>query len=142
MTTKPTITANLIAPCGINCGVCLAYLREKNKCPSCRVEDKNKPKTRRNCKIKNCIELRKNKLKYCYLCAKFPCDRIEHLDNRYRTKYNLSVIKNLENIKRSGIREFIKNEKVKWACSKCGGTICMPKRYCVECGKKVNPEKL
>jgi hypothetical protein len=27
----------LIAPCGMNCGVCMAYLREKNKCPGCRL---------------------------------------------------------------------------------------------------------
>jgi hypothetical protein len=24
---------NLIAPCGMNCGICLAYLRETSHCP-------------------------------------------------------------------------------------------------------------
>jgi hypothetical protein len=28
---------HLVAPCGMNCGICRAYLREKNKCPGCRV---------------------------------------------------------------------------------------------------------
>jgi hypothetical protein len=32
----------LVAPCGMNCGICIAYLREKNKCPSCRGDDINK----------------------------------------------------------------------------------------------------
>ncbi len=30
---------SLIAPCGMNCGICLAYLRTKNVCPGCRVND-------------------------------------------------------------------------------------------------------
>lgn len=33
----------LIAPCGINCGVCNAYLRVRNKCQGCRIDDINKP---------------------------------------------------------------------------------------------------
>jgi uncharacterized radical SAM superfamily Fe-S cluster-containing enzyme len=28
---------SLIAPCGMNCSICSAYLREKNKCPGCRL---------------------------------------------------------------------------------------------------------
>lgn len=133
---KPTLTPNLIAPCGINCGVCMAYLGDKNKCPSCRVEDKNKPKTRLCCKIKNCEELKKKKLKYCSSCAIFPCEKINHLDKRYQTKYDTSVIENQENIKKSGIRKFIKNEIKKWTCLKCGGTICMHKRFCFNCETK------
>ena len=26
----------LIAPCGMNCGICKYYYREKDKCPGCR----------------------------------------------------------------------------------------------------------
>ncbi|MDD5456566.1 MAG: hypothetical protein PHV30_05985 [Candidatus Margulisbacteria bacterium] len=29
----------LIAPCGMNCAICLGYLREKNKCPGCSETD-------------------------------------------------------------------------------------------------------
>lgn len=138
---KPTFTPNLIAPCGINCGACVAYLRDRNKCPSCRVQDKNKPKTRLNCQIKNCAEMKKNKLKYCFLCAAFPCEKIKHLDKRYQTRYNVNVIENLENIKKSGIREFIKNEIEKWTCPKCGGTISMHKGYCMKCKTKKESQK-
>ena len=31
--------SELIAPCGMNCGICYGYLREKNKCPGCRKRD-------------------------------------------------------------------------------------------------------
>ena len=125
----------LIAPCGMNCGDCIAYLRDKNKCPGCRLFDNDKPVTIAKCKIKNCIELEKNKLKFCYRCDKFPCSRIKQMDKRYRTKYNMSMIENLENIKNHGIRKFIRNEETRWACKKCGGTICCHRGYCYSCGK-------
>ena len=126
----------LIAPCGMNCGVCMAYLREKNACTGCRGVNTYKPVTRVRCKIKNCTKFCSGKAKYCFECKNFPCDVLKHLDTRYRTKYNMSMIENLENIKNFGIRKFIKNEEVRWACSKCGGKICVHKGFCIECGRK------
>jgi hypothetical protein len=136
MNTKLSMKSSLLAPCGINCSVCIAYLREKNKCPGCRTNTITKPITRAQCKIKNCNELNKNNLKFCFECKKFPCERMKHMDKRYRTRYNMSTIENLENIKKFGIREFVKNEKIRWTCSHCGGTICVHRRYCYNCGKK------
>lgn len=136
MNTKTISTTRSIASCGLNCGVCMAYLRDKNKCPGCRTENKDKPKTRSHCKIKNCDELKKDNSKYCFSCATFPCARLKSLDERYRRKYDVSPIKNLENIKESGIRKFIEDENAKWACHECGGTICMHKGCCSKCGAK------
>ncbi|VVB50876.1 Uncharacterised protein [uncultured archaeon] len=127
---------SLIAPCGMNCGICIAYLREKNKCPGCRGTDINKPVTRVKCKIKTCNELKKNNLKFCFSCEKFSCANLKHLDKRYQTRYNMSMIENLENIKRLGIRKFVRNERTRWTCSKCNGTICVHKGYCYSCGEK------
>jgi len=125
-----------IAPCGMNCGICMAYLRVKNKCPGCRVEDSNKAISVIRCKIKNCEVIQKGKVKFCFGCDNFPCKNLKHMDKRYRTKYNMSVIENLENIQRFGIRKFVINEKIRWACSECGGTICVHRQYCYNCGKK------
>lgn len=133
---KPITVAKLIAPCGLNCGICMAYLRDKNKCPGCRAEDKNKPKIRSDCKIKKCNELKRDNSKHCFSCAIFPCVRIKRLDKRYRTKYYMSPVENLENIKKSGIRKFVGNEKAKWACPECGGIICVHKGCCINCGAK------
>ena len=126
----------IIAPCGMNCRICMAYLRGKNKCPGCRGIDMNKPVTRSKCKIKNCSTFKKEKSQFCFICDKFPCDRLKHLDERYRIKYNMSMIENLEFIKKSGIKKFIGNEKIKWACSECGGIICVHNGYCSNCGRK------
>jgi hypothetical protein len=120
MNTK-LITSKLIAPCGMNCGICMAYLRDKNHCPGCMEPDVNKPKSCIKCIIKNCEIIKKNK--FCFKCDNYPCTRLKNLDKRYRTKYGMSMIENLENINKLGIREFVKNEKVRGKCSKCGGTI-------------------
>ena len=65
----------------------------------------------------------------------FPCDQLKHLDKRYRTKYKMSMIENLAHIKKLGLTKFVANEKKRWACSECGGTICVHKGYCYSCGK-------
>jgi hypothetical protein len=127
---------SLIAPCGMNCRVCRAYLRDKNKCPGCRINDISKPVTRVKCKIKNCKNLRNGKRKFCFECNNLPCSHLKHLDKRYQAKYNMSMVENLEYIKKFGVRKFIRNEKTRWACPKCGGVICVHKGYCSGCGKK------
>jgi hypothetical protein len=127
----------LIARCGMNCGVCIAHLREKNKCPGCRADDADKPITRTRCKIKNCARYRESKATYCFGCAEFPCDNLKRLDKRYRTKYHMSMIDNLRSIGRSGIRTFLRSESVKWACAKCSGTVCAHTGKCINCGNVV-----
>ena len=105
----------LIAPCGMNCKLCMAYLRDHRRCPGCRGDDKHKPQSCVRCIIKNCEQLEKNNWKYCTSkCGKYPCNRLKGLDKRYRTKYNMSMIDNLENIEKNGIRKFINDEKGKW----------------------------
>lgn len=126
-----SLNKTLIAPYGMNCGICMAYLRLKNKCPGCRVDDINKPITRSRCKIKNC-EFFQNE--FCFECKEFPCGNLKHLDKRYRTKYNMSMIENLINIKNFGIKKFLISEKDRWTCPQCGGKICVHKGYCFSCG--------
>ena len=123
----------LLAPCGINCFVCRAYLREKNRCPGCRIDSSAKNKSCLRCKIKNCAQL---KSRFCFSCKDFPCFLIKRLDKRYRTRYELSVICNQLAIKKAGIMKFLKGETVKWGCPKCGKTLCMHNKDCLFCGEK------
>ena len=105
----------LIAPCGMNCNLCSGYLRDKKKCPGCREDNNSKPDYCIRCIIKNCDQLKKNNWKYCTKkCEKYPCKRLKDLDKRYRTKYNMSMINNLEIIDKDGIRKLINIEKEKW----------------------------
>ncbi len=130
------IRTTLIAPCGMNCRLCRAYLRDKKACPGCRGENCVKPKTRVTCRIKNCQTFQQDNARYCNSCDRFPCDRLSHLDERYRTKYGMSMIDNLVYIKQFGIRHFIRSEKEKWSCPACGQLICVHKPQCLFCGHK------
>ena len=124
---------NLIAPCGMNCGICLAYLRNKNVCKGCRSLDGSERISCANCIIRNCEFIKRAESKFCYDCEKYPCKRLKHLDKRYRTKYHMSMIENLECIKNDGIKKFLENEKIRWSCGKCGGTICVHNKKCYNC---------
>jgi hypothetical protein len=128
------IPTALIAPCGMNCRLCMAYGRDKNPCPGCRRDVGVKPKTRAACRIKTCEKISQGEIRYCNGCDGFPCDKLKHLDKRYKTKYGMSMIENLMNIKQVGIRHFIKDEKERWTCSGCGAIICVHKPQCLSCG--------
>jgi hypothetical protein len=129
-------TLKLIAPCGMNCRLCGAYGRDRNACPGCRGDDSVKSKTCVNCRIKNCEMLAQGRTGYCFGCDHFPCDRLNHLDKRYRTKYGMGMIENLMNIKKAGIRKFIENENIRWTCPGCGVMLCVHKPHCLSCGRK------
>lgn len=123
----------IIAPCGMNCGICLANLREKNVCYGCWSEDENKRNYCTKCAIKNCGLLLKTDSKFCYDCSKFPCTRLKQLDKRYRLKYHMSMIENLTYIKDFGLENFEQKESVRWKCENCGGIICVHSRICSTC---------
>jgi hypothetical protein len=115
----------MIAPCGMNCHLCMAYLRESEPCPGCRTKSP-KPKTRSECKIKNCARMGKSG--FCYDCKSFPCQRLGKLDARYRKKYSMSMIGNQIYIKKNGIARFLRKEGRRW--EKDGKVFCVhAKRY-------------
>ncbi len=60
---------------------------------------------------------------------------MKHLDRRYRTRYQMSPVENLLDIKASGVRKFLRRERSKWLCLACGGTICVHSGCCTACGK-------
>ena len=127
------IKRSMIAPCGMNCALCIGYLREKNTCPGC-VPGADMPHYCKACIIRNCDKREKAKSPYCFDCDAYPCARLKRLDKRYRTRYGMSMTDNLENIRRSGIRKFVRNEKERWACRQCGGILSVHRKQCLFCG--------
>ena len=130
---------SLIAPCGMNCGVCVSYLAMKNNlnkrgfkrvyCEGCLPRGKNCLHMGDWCEV-----LGKGLVRFCYECENFPCSRLKALDKRYRTKYHMSMIENLEFIKEHGIERFLEKEEAKWRCSECGEVICCHNGLCLNCG--------
>lgn len=130
--------AELIAPCGMNCGVCVRLLAKETG-----LNDKGFNKTYcegciprgENCLHMggSCERMAKGLVRFCFECEDFPCKRLKALDKRYSTKYHLSMIQNLNSIKESGTEHFLLNEETKWKCSGCGGTICCHNGLCLRC---------
>ena len=131
---KP-ISLQMIAPCGMDCALCIGHLREKNRCPGCNHrEEAIAAGTCRRCTIKLCDKQgRPNR--FCFTCAQYPCRRLRDLDRRYRNKYGMSMLENLGFIQAFGLRKFVAREQKKWACPACGQTLCVHRGECLRCGR-------
>ncbi len=132
--TAIVFTKEMIAPCGMNCGSCLGYMRSKNHCPGCRIFESTKPQYCRKCIIINCNLLKETESKFCYECPKYPCQRLKQLDKRYSTRYKTSFFDNLAMIKEKGINQFLAFETERRTCPQCGSTLCIHRSFCFECG--------
>jgi hypothetical protein len=133
-------TPDLIAPCGMNCGICKAYLaysrgvpKQKGKvthCVGCLPRNKN-------CFIKRgCKKLAKNEVRFCFECEAMPCENLNHLDRRYRKRYDMSMVENLRELKERGVEEFLRIQREKYKCPECGDVVSVHDGKCYACGYK------
>lgn len=128
----------LIAPCGMNCGLCVNYLAMKNDlnrqgfrktyCPGCLPRGQNCTFMKSHCEL-----LGKGLVRFCHECGDFPCRRLKALDKRYRTKYHMSMLDNLAFIKEQGMEKFLEAEEAKWRCRECGQVLCCHNGLCLNC---------
>jgi hypothetical protein len=130
----------LIAPCGMNCGICKAYIaytkgipRQRGKvtqCTGCFPRAKN-------CYIKRgCKKLSNHEIQSCHECDTMPCESLQHLDKRYRERYGMSMVENLKMLKAVGIETFLASQQEKYKCPNCGDVICVHDGKCYSCGSK------
>lgn len=122
----------MVAPCGMNCALCVSHQRENRKCPGCRSVNKNKPAGCIHCAIKGCGKLRQGSCAGC----EARCDRLESLDRRYRKNYGMSMIENLDFIRAHGTAAFLEREEARWRCPQCGEFLCVHREACFACGTK------
>ena len=131
------LKAKLVAPCGMNCGLCSGYLAlsrglEKKRgithCKGCRPRGKMCAFVK-----KRCEKVGKNQVKFCFECKEFPCESITKLDKRYQKNYNYSFIENLKYIKEHGIEAFLEMEEKKYKCQNCGDIKCIHNGKCYSC---------
>jgi hypothetical protein len=147
MTHTNKFTSEMIAPCGMNCGICKSYLAytrgvptQKGKvshCSGCRIRGKNCAFIKRDCPKKVGKQLMS-----CSQCGDMPCQRLDHLDQHYRTRYCMSMVENLKEIKEKGMDEFLKNQETKYRCPSCGDVVSVHDAKCCACGyQKEKPIK-
>ena len=125
----------LIAPCGMNCRICIAFFgytmsgnKRKMKCIGCNPNGKSCAHLKKYCK-----KLTKKEIEYCYECNDFPCKQIQKLDIKYRKRFDMSTIDNLRIIKENGMEKFLQKQEEKYKCPKCGGIICVHNGKCYSC---------
>ncbi len=131
-------SAELIAPCGMNCTLCSAYLantiatppgsRKMTTCSGCR------PRGKRCAFIKrDCEQLSNGVINSCHECLSFPCEKLRKLDASYRRKYSYSMIDTLQMIKDRGLKATLEVQMERHKCPRCGGVICIHNGKCYHC---------
>lgn len=133
-------TPELVAPCGMNCAICRAYIAYTHDIP--RVRGKVTycsgclPRAK-NCYIKRgCKKLSKHQIHSCSECDTMSCEKLAHLDKRYRERYGMSMVENLKLMKAKGMDDFLKSQAEKYTCPKCGDVFCVHDAKCLVCGYK------
>ena len=136
--TTKNLSAELIAPCGMNCALCSSYLALTNKlksksvkmpyCTGCRARNKQ-------CAFikKSCIRLLKAEVDFCFECSDFPCVRLKTLDVRYKSRYRMSMIDNSRFIKEHGMQKFLEEQEKTWKCPTWNGLISCHNGLCFNC---------
>ena len=135
MRTNAAFPILMMAPCGITCAACYAHVRRKNPCPGCRSHEAGRPGYCDRCKIKNCVDSRRIDL--CFQCPDFPCASVKHIDKRYRTSYQISLIENGLRARDAGVEQHLREEQTRWTCPECGGVVSLHKKTCSECERNI-----
>ncbi len=130
------IPQRLIAPCGMNCAICSRYLSYVNglarsQCIGCRPRNQRCAYIFGKCTGIN--HTSKGDAAYCFECNQYPCKEILRVDKRYRSNYQMSIMDNLECIRKIGISGFIKEQYDKYRCLRCGGLLSIHNRKCFKC---------
>jgi len=107
---------DLIAPCGMNCAICSKYLShinnlKRSQCRGCRTENNNCTYLFAKCTGLNNSLKRNATASFCFECHQYPCKQINRMDIRYRNCYAMSIIDDLENIKKLGNKRFPEEQK-------------------------------
>ena len=113
---------NLVAPCGIDCGICELYTCradarlfsaltargipvEKIPCDGCRPIEGKCPIIKEDCETFKCVM--EKKVEFCFECSEFPCVKLHPSSKRAEVlPHNMKVF-NLCTIKRDGVEAFV-----------------------------------
>jgi hypothetical protein len=97
-------------------------------CTGCRPKKKN-------CAFlkKQCPKLSNEEVTFCFDCNNFPCNRLKTIDTRYKSRYRMSMIENLNFIKKEGTEKFLEKQEKSWKCQNCGELICCHNGICFNC---------
>jgi hypothetical protein len=116
------IRTSLVAPCGIDCGICELYTckdnpaqieayasrgipREKLPCPGCRGCEGECPVIGERCATYSCVSSKGHR--FCYECEGFPCAMLNPAADRAPILPHNTKVFNLCTIRRVGVEGFV-----------------------------------
>ncbi len=112
----------MVAPCGIDCGICELYLcrnnqqllehllgmgipQEKLPCEGCRQVEGACPVLGEKCATYDCAL--EQKVEFCFECQEFPCGKLSPAADRANVLPHNTKVFNLCTIKRDGVTGFV-----------------------------------
>jgi hypothetical protein len=138
-------TPDLIAPCGMNCGICKRYLAYSRGVPKSKgkvIHCQGCLPSNRNCYIKRgCRKILGGEIRFCFECDELICENLNHLDKRYRERYGMSMVENLKEINCKGVEKFLDSQENRYRCSNCGDVFSVHDGKCYKCGHDSPKEK-
>ncbi len=149
------INPDLLAPCGLYCGVCAVYIshRDNNLKFKEKLVSVYKPMTNsiddvectgclsdgivfgycNNCPIKSCVK--EKELEGCHQCETWPCKIIE----RFPIPVGKQVImRAIPQWREYGTEKWVEEEENRYHCPDCGNPLFRGVRRCNKCGISVS----
>jgi len=96
---------NLVAPCGLYCGECTAFLNEE--CKGCRSNEGLSSEYRKHCRLYQCSNSKN--LRICLECEEFPCKLFDFFkaEKLEESSWFLDVWSNMKQVKEIGLTNFL-----------------------------------
>ena len=148
------IQKELLAPCGLYCGVCAVYIAHKEnntkfkqrivsvypftesigdiQCTGC-LSDGVVFEYCKSCSIKTCTK--KKKIEGCHQCDEFPC---RHIANFVMPVGKKVILRAIPEWKSVGTQKWVENETARYKCPECGNTLFRGAKRCNKCKEPVN----
>ncbi len=149
------VKKELLAPCGLYCGVCAIYIahRDNNlkfkqklfpiyktfaktvddiKCTGCLSEGDVFPVCR-SCPIKKCSQ--QKGIEGCYQCDEWPCKFIENFPIAVGKKVIMRAIPQWREL---GTEKWVEAEEKRYHCPQCGNPLFRGAKRCNKCGIPVD----
>lgn len=148
---------DLLAPCGLYCGVCAVYIADRDdnlkfkeriinvykpftktiediKCKGCLHENpENIFAFCQQCGIRDCVQ--KKNIEGCHLCHDFPCWRIR----RFPMPVGKKVISRVVPYRKEhGTDKWVEDELKRYHCPECGNPLFRGAKRCNKCKMHVD----
>ena len=150
------VKRELLAPCGLYCGVCRIYQAHQNN--DLEFKKKNLPTLHdygaksiddiacngclsdgvvfhfcRTCSIKDCIKSKE--IEGCYVCDDFPCKIITHWPDPLEKKVMLRAVATWRKL---GTGKWVQEEEKRYLCPNCGQQLFHGVKKCKNCDLNVD----